>query len=512
MFACLGTVFCGLSTSMEMLILARFIAGIGGGGIFTTSSIVISDMYSMRSRGLAQGVASVFNGLGMGFGGFFGGLITDWLGWRAAFLIQVPVFVLSFALTSFNLNYVTPGKGRSTKEVLKRIDYGGSVTLLIMVGSILFFLSTRYNEGLPWSHPTVIAPLVVAGVFAILFLVVELRFAPEPVLAPSLLKQRIPVLVGMSNFFVATCNFSVMYFFPMWFQTVLLTSASTAGLHLLPNSVSMSCGSVFAGWMMHRTGRYKMINLIFGAFPFLATVLIIQMKESSGPMQLWLSIIPLGFGNAVVLQTMLIALLAHLPESLMAVGTGFGQLFRGIGQVGGVAISSAIFQQALDSELRSRMHDIPDAEEMIMKIRHSARLVATLEPDVQRIARDSYAVSLKYVFIFASCSTLIAYIIRLPIPEKALEHKPPSDSRLERPSNGHEPFTSMPETPDESDSSSEIDGAVSDSDTEVLVRPGTKRVRRLSTYESCDGVMDLERDSAHTGHHNQRNRPRPLSQ
>lgn len=72
-------------------------------------------------------------------------------------------------------------------------------------------------------------PLFLACVFAVAFTLVELLIAPEPVLAPFLLKQRVPVLVGMSNFLVALCNFSVMYFYPMWFQTVALTSASIAG-------------------------------------------------------------------------------------------------------------------------------------------------------------------------------------------------------------------------------------------------------------------------------------------
>lgn len=63
----------------------------------------------------------------------------------------------------------------------------------------------------------------------ILFIIVELFLAREPVLAPFLLKQRIPVLVGMSNFLVAICNFAIQYYFPMWFQAVMLTSASTAG-------------------------------------------------------------------------------------------------------------------------------------------------------------------------------------------------------------------------------------------------------------------------------------------
>lgn len=75
----------------------------------------------------------------------------------------------------------------------------------------------------------VIVPLVLAGVFGILFVLVELFVAPEPVLAPFLLKQKIPVLIGISNYLVALCNFSVMYFFPTWFQTVALTSSSMAG-------------------------------------------------------------------------------------------------------------------------------------------------------------------------------------------------------------------------------------------------------------------------------------------
>ena len=67
------------------------------------------------------------------------------------------------------------------------------------------------------------------------------------------------------------------------------------GLHLLPNSLSMSTGSVFAGWMMHATGRYKTLNLIFGIFPSIGAVLIYYLREDSGPIQSWLSIVRLFF-------------------------------------------------------------------------------------------------------------------------------------------------------------------------------------------------------------------------
>ncbi|KAG1799327.1 major facilitator superfamily domain-containing protein [Suillus plorans] len=421
--AALGTLLCGLSTSMELLVVARFLSGMGGGGIFTTCTITTSDMYSMRSRGLAQGVQSVFDGLGMGLGGPIGGLISDRFGWRWAFLIQMPFFVLSLALTTYNLRYVTPGKSGNTKDVLKRIDYGGIFSLLLCVGSCLVFLSMKYNEDLPWSNRWVYVPLALACIFSVVFILVELLVTSEPIMAPFLLKQKVPVLVGANNFLVSLCNFSVMYFFPMWFQTVALTSASTAGLHLMPNSVCMSAGSLFAGWMMHRTGKYKLINLIFGFFPFVGITLITLLRKDSGPLQMWLSIVPLGFGNAVVLQTNLVALLAHLPESSMAVGTGFGQLFRGIGQVGGVAISSALFQYKLDYELRSRIHG-DGAAEIVSRIRHSTTLLGELPPDLQRAARESYAIGLRAVFTLAACSALLAYFVRLPIPEKNLDSPP----------------------------------------------------------------------------------------
>lgn len=150
--------------------------------------------------------------------------------------------------------------------------------------------------------------LVFAFVSAIAFTIIELFLSPEPILAPYLLRQKIPLLSGASNFLVANCNFAIIYFFPLWFQTVLLTSASTAGesytlpalntcihlfkgAHLLPNSLAMSTGSVFAGWMMHKTGKYKMLNLIFGIFPFIGAIAICLINEKSGFIQSWFSIV-----------------------------------------------------------------------------------------------------------------------------------------------------------------------------------------------------------------------------
>ncbi|KAF9223078.1 MFS general substrate transporter [Gyrodon lividus] len=416
----LGAFLCGISGSMVGLTVARFLAGMGGGAILLLAMIITADMYSIRNRGLPQAFNNISQGLGLGLGGPMGGVLNDMFGWRMAFLCQVPLFVLVIVLISRSLRYVTPGQGQNAKEVLKRIDFGGCISLFFTIGSSLTWLSMKYNEDLPWTDTQVIVPLATSIVSLAVFLVIEFCVASEPILPSSLLREKVPILVGLSNYFVSVCNFSVMYFVPLWFQTVPLNSASIAGLHLLPDSIAMGLGSLFAGWLMHQTGKYKTINLIFGIFPLCGLIPIVFMTEDSGFIQRWFSVVPIGFGNAVVFQTVLIALQAHLSESSMAFGTAFGQLFRGLGQTSGVAISSAVFQYRLGSELRQRIH-APDAAKVIADIRHSLSLVKSLPPDLQRAARDSYAASLRTVFVVAACSTLTAYLVRLPIPEKEME-------------------------------------------------------------------------------------------
>jgi hypothetical protein len=141
----------------------------------------------------------------------------------------------------------------------------------------------RYSEGFPvrlfffrvkdlsrqiiqWSYLSVWISFMASIIFTVLFLLIEIYVAVEPVLPPYLISQRVPVLIGCSSALVAVCNLSVTYYFPTWFQTVMLTSASTAGktirwhfygvfnnfvlitgLHLLPNSICISTGSFFAG-------------------------------------------------------------------------------------------------------------------------------------------------------------------------------------------------------------------------------------------------------------------------
>ncbi|KAF8129548.1 major facilitator superfamily domain-containing protein [Boletus edulis] len=414
----LGTLLCGISRNMVELSIARFIAGVGAGALQLLAMIVSADLYSIRDLGLPQAFSSLSLALGLGLGGPIGGILNDLFGWRIAFLCQVPPFVMVTIVATNTLCYVTPGQGQSAIEILSRIDFGGLITFFLMIGSTLTWLSTKFNDDLPWTDPQVVIPLILSLLFLALLFVVECYIAPEPIFPPSLFREKVPVLVSLSNYFASVCNFSVMYFIPLWFETVALDSASIAGFHLLPHSLAMGLGSLMGGWFIHRTGKYVTLNVIFGLLPLSGLIPIILMREDSGFIPKWMSVFPIGFGNAVMFLTVLIAMQAHLPESSIPIGTAISQLFRGLGQISSVAIATAVFQSRLDVELRERIH-IPDAERIISEIRHSLSLVRSLPPDLQRATRDAYASSLRTVFVVATFSLLVSYVLRLPIPEAA---------------------------------------------------------------------------------------------
>lgn len=380
---------------------------------------------------------------------------------------------------------------------MKKIDYSGSFALFGAVLSFLVFLTARYSNEQPWSSPLVYMTFATSIVLAVAFFVVEIKYASEPILPPSLVKMKVPMLVGTASFMVSMCNFAIMYNLPTWFQTVMLTSAGEAGAHLIPNGVSLSFGSLFAGWIMHRTGRYRTVTLVCGILPFISAVMISRMTEKSHPLVLWLGIFPLGFGNAVVLQTMLIALLSHIPASALAIGTGFSQFWRGVGQVSGVGLSSAIFQSSLNTELHKRISG-QGSEELISRIRHSATLVAELPPDLQRAARDAYAGSIQNVFIAAACSTFIAYLIRFPVPDRELEDEPEHDAKSVGSSSAS---PSLPHTPlPDSGETSAVEDIDWESEDDTLF---VKHSRRLSTYEAgCAAALaspvDLDDPQANT--------------
>ncbi|GAA5846704.1 hypothetical protein JCM3766R1_002886 [Sporobolomyces carnicolor] len=414
-----GTALCGFAPSMEVLLVARLIAGMGGGGLMSVSSIVASDLIPLKQRALFQGLANLWFGAGSGLGGPLGGFISDRLGWRTAFIGQLPLLVLAFALVFRNLTYKIKGQGKSKREMVKRIDYLGSLTLVLGLGSLLFALSLKNDRNEPWSSPFVWVPLIVFVLSAISFVLVEAFYSAEPVMPLRILKDRNGLFVGLINFTVSFVSFSILYFYPQFFEIVQQKTASQAGAHLLPNSVALSIGSLFAGWVIRKTGRYYYLIVVTSFFPIIALSSFIFLDENSGFVHSWLSILPSGFGFASVITAGLIAIIASVDRTDMATATGLTYLFRYVGQVVGVASSASLLQAVLNTELHKRFTG-PGSSKIIEKIRHVSTLIPSLPREQRLLARESYLVALRSVFVLNLVVAVLCFLTSLPIREYKL--------------------------------------------------------------------------------------------
>ena len=220
-------------------------AGLGGGAASTITVVIVSDIFSIRNRGLIQGVGNVIHGLGGGLGGVFGGWISERWGWRWAFAVQVPVIVISTVAIAMALDLPAPAQapsgagGNQTREnsstaeteteqeteierqqksisKLSRVDFSGSVTLV----TALILLLTALNSGgnlVPWTHPLIITSLLLVGLFLAAFVHIETYVAKEPIIPLHLLAGPSVLAACLANWFRVMAGYTMVrieeYFF-----------------------------------------------------------------------------------------------------------------------------------------------------------------------------------------------------------------------------------------------------------------------------------------------------------
>lgn len=223
------------------------------------SSVITSDLVTLRERGVYQGYANTAFACGGMLGAPLGGWITEQLGWRYCFYINIPVLFLALYLTRPLQNYNLKAEDDGSyhiKDKLKKVDYGGAVTLVSSITCII--LATSYGgNALPWSHPLIIAGLAGFVVMLLAFIAVESFWAKLPVLPMRLMAMRNPAICSFSNFFSMMASTSMVYFSPLFFVAIMGFSAAKAGFWVSARVVGVSIGSISAGRYMSRTGRFK---------------------------------------------------------------------------------------------------------------------------------------------------------------------------------------------------------------------------------------------------------------
>ncbi|KAH6956979.1 multidrug resistance protein fnx1 [Fusarium avenaceum] len=408
---CLG---CAVANDIVILNIMRALSGFGGGGLMTMATIVNSDMIPFRKRGMYQALQNGIFGFGAISGASFGGSIADHIGWRWCFLLQVPISVVALVIGALAVSDQAGGfsLGSSLGTVWKRVDFSGSLLLVVAVSVQLVGLSLGGNE-LPWSSPWVIGSLVGSvGLFA-LFLLVEAKTSAIPVIPLRLLQGRLPIATQCANVCAGMAAYGYLFMLPLFFQVVLLDSATTAGARLAIPSLATPIGGLISGVVMSRWG--KLLTLVrAGAFLMVfgnGLVTLLQFQDSKW--KYFVYVFPANLGQGIIYPGLLFISLASFDHADHAVTASTVYLIRSLGTVWGVSITSAIVQTTLSIRLPDALSEVPDKWTVIEKIRHSVEFIRELPPDVQLKARLVYYDGLRYAFGASTAVALLGLVAAL---------------------------------------------------------------------------------------------------
>ncbi|MCJ1319910.1 hypothetical protein MMC15_005246 [Xylographa vitiligo] len=416
-FFAAGNLICGLATEEWVIILGRVVAGMGGGGLNAISTFVGSDLVPLRRRGVWQGIGNIWFGLGAGLGGVFGGWVNDTYGWRWAFLVQVPLTVISGVLVFLTVKIPVQETG---KAKWKRIDWLGAFTLIATLVLLLLGLNSGGNV-VPWTHPLVLTTLPLSVVSLLIFIYVESNYADEPVIPVRLLLNRTVLSACLTNWFLTMATFGILFYGPIYFQ-VRGFSATEAGARLIPQSVGVGIGSVGSGIIMRWLGRYYTLNLGIQAI-FLLGMSLVSTFTLDTPT--WLPIVSFlctGIGYSGMLTVTLIALISAVDHAHQAVMTSASYAFRSTGSTIGITIASSVFQNVVKSELWARFGDRKDAATIIPRVRDSLDEIKRLPESWKAGVMGVYMDALRAVFMTLLGLAVLGALVSLGMREHKL-HK-----------------------------------------------------------------------------------------
>ncbi|KAH8705460.1 putative MFS multidrug transporter [Talaromyces proteolyticus] len=415
------TAWCALAQSIGSFIAARAFCGIGAGGVFSMGMILCSDLVRLEYRGIYQSYINLTLGIGGALGFSGGGALCDHLGWRGAFGIQLPfIFVyllIAIWTTPDNLGRIDPkDEHLGILQLLKRIDLTGAFLLTIAVTSLIIGINLGGNV-LSWTHPLVISSLVLAVIVGIIFPCYEAR-VKRPVMPPRLLIKKPHSYIVFGNFFGALSINTVMFNIPLYFQAVKLESATASGLHLLSATLAITFSSVATGFLMTWLRTMKPFTVIGSIFLVLGGLSTASLTFFSVPYAATLFFIALSsLGQGFSFPAFTVGILAVNKQSEQAACVTTMSLWRNLGSVLGVAISSLILQNSL----RVRLEEIvtgPDKQRIIELARKTVEEIATLDPVHQKQVIQAYNISLRLTFLSAAFWALImllfTVILKLP--------------------------------------------------------------------------------------------------
>jgi EmrB/QacA subfamily drug resistance transporter len=336
-----ASALCGLSQTMAELIIFRGIQGLFGGILMSSVFAVIADLYAPKVRARMQGIFSGTFALAAVIGPTLGGVITDSLGWRWVFYINLPLGLAALVVIVRGMPAVRTTASR------RDIDVVGAFTLAATVVPLLIALSLSRDHD--WNSALVLGLLAVSAAALWVFIWIE-RGQRHPIVPFDLFRIpsfTIAILVG---FFSAVGMFGVSLFVPLVYQGELGLTASASGKLVTPMTLGMLVGSVATGQLISRLSSYRLIGTGGVALQTVGMWLLAQVTPGSPEADVVRDIVLVGVGTGFAMPLYQNALMSAVPMTVVGVASSQLQFWRQMGATASLALLGTVLSHRLISQ------------------------------------------------------------------------------------------------------------------------------------------------------------------
>jgi EmrB/QacA subfamily drug resistance transporter len=291
---------CALAPSMEMLIAARAVQGLGGGALITLAQTVVADVLSPRERATYSAYFSLTWAIASLLGPIVGGVLTEFVGWRFVFWFNLPMGILALVVCEYALRRLVP------QRTPARIDLIG-VGLMTGASTALLLALSWGAVHVGWTAPRVLAAFAISAVCTVGFLWWQGR-VDDPLFPPRFWADGVVGRYLPAVFFVFGGYLALVVTLPVYFKVVLDLSPARIGVMMIPLTLSTTFSAYLAGRYVKTSGDYRLPPLL--SLPIgivgLAAMAMLAGRISAEATAMLLMVV--GFGVGAIFPVSIVAI------------------------------------------------------------------------------------------------------------------------------------------------------------------------------------------------------------
>ncbi|MEQ8221851.1 MAG: MFS transporter [Candidatus Eremiobacterota bacterium] len=341
-----GSLLCGISINIYMLILSRVIQGLGGAMLFVTGFAIMSKFLPPNIMGWAFSMISAFSAAGVTIGSPLGGFITAWLNWRWIFFVNVPVCLIAIIISW----KVIPDEGKKiSSDFLSDFDILGAFLSFLSPFLLLYGLNRGGEAG--WTSFTIIACLVASVILFIIFILWEKR-VKEPLMDLAIFKIKSFSSANISTFLAVMSRSGHMILIPFYMQLIKGLTPEKAGAVLIVFSCVYTVSSLISGRLADRVNPFYLYSsamILAGAscITFCFTI------DSPGLLNLFVFLIWFAVALGMFMSPNNKYVMSLIPPEKKGSASGIFNTVSSMALVMGVCILEAVFSSSLPENISS---------------------------------------------------------------------------------------------------------------------------------------------------------------